>query len=336
MKRNAFTLVEMMVVMSIIALLVVIVMPSMSAVSSMARATICRNNLQKLGSAFAIANTTGITGAGTSGAKSAVGAVYPKPMIWPAVPRSAVDDPTLYHCPEDPNKGQPDVGSMFKHLQYENEHGLFTLDTLDGAQGLYKSQSGQDPVKGGWTDYLLEDDNDHQYVEMAFHGWIDSDGVIRVWHSTGELFVYKTIPDTPEWHYTGSPQGPGYRDSPNTCQNMNNIRWMGQPAWSPDGAMNHGVAGSTMKLPGWDPGYTNYGISSEAYNYPYGSRAIVLLDYKQLWVDLDVPKDAETNLCDSHSARHLGRLNILYGDGTVGTQAPLAISPRLYPKAWQP
>ena len=335
MKRRAFTLVELMVVIAIIALLVVMILPSMSAVSSLARATICRNNLEKLGSAFAVANNGRIV-SNTSG--TALAGMYPLPMVWPATPRSAVDDAVLYHCPEDPNKGQPDVGNMFKHLQYQSENGLFTLDVLNGSGNCYKSQAGQDPVKGGFVDFLLEDDiGNGQYEMMSFHGWLDTDGAIRVYFN-GDLLIYSSIPNTPEWAYTDSTYGPGpgRPNSINTCQDLNAMWWQGKPAWSPDGAMNHGIRGQTVKLPGWDPGYTNYGISSEIYRYPYGSKAVVLVDYKDLVVDLDVPKDAETNLADPHSARHMGRLNVLYGDGSVGTQTPLALSPRLYPKVWQP
>jgi prepilin-type N-terminal cleavage/methylation domain-containing protein len=177
MKRKAFTLVELMVVIAIIALLVVLVMPSMSTVYSLARATICRGQLEKLGGAFAIAQ--GQKPIYSAGNPALLG-VYPKKLTWPSIPRNAVDDPVLYHCPEDPNKGQPNTGSMFKQLEYENEYGTFALDVLTGASGFYKSRSGEDPVKGGYTDYLLQDDyGNGQFELMTFNGWIDSDGVIR-------------------------------------------------------------------------------------------------------------------------------------------------------------
>lgn len=334
MKRKAFTLVELMVVMAIIALLVVIILPSMTKVQSVARATICRGNLQKLGSAFAIANQGRVI-SNTSG--TALGGVYPVPMIWPATPRSAVDDAVLYHCPEDPNRGQPDTGNMFKHLQYQSVNGVFTLDVLNGPASSYKAQAGMDPVKGPYVDFLLEDDiGNGQYEMMDFHGWLDTDGVMRVYF-TGDVFVYDTIPNTPEWAYTNTAYGPGpgRPSSINTCGDINNILWQGKPGWGSDGSLKS-WRGKTVKLAGWDPGFTNYGISSEIHRYPYGTKAIVLVDYKELIVDLDVPKDAETKLADPHSARHMGRLNVLYGDGSVGNQTPMAISPRLNPKAWQP
>jgi len=51
-RKGAFTLVELVVVISVIALLVAILLPSMSQTFEIAYATMCRNNLQKLGQAM--------------------------------------------------------------------------------------------------------------------------------------------------------------------------------------------------------------------------------------------------------------------------------------------
>ena len=64
MKRKAFTLVELMVVIAIIALLVSILLPSLSSVISLTRATICMNNLNKLGQAFVLGSAGRVIGGG--------------------------------------------------------------------------------------------------------------------------------------------------------------------------------------------------------------------------------------------------------------------------------
>jgi len=48
-KRNGFTLVELLVVISIIALLLAILMPTLSKVRTLAKSTICQSNLRQVG-----------------------------------------------------------------------------------------------------------------------------------------------------------------------------------------------------------------------------------------------------------------------------------------------
>src|SRR4051794_39084639 len=51
MRRRAFTLVELLVVVGIIAILMAIVMPALARVRAAARDTLCRNNLRQLAAA---------------------------------------------------------------------------------------------------------------------------------------------------------------------------------------------------------------------------------------------------------------------------------------------
>jgi prepilin-type N-terminal cleavage/methylation domain-containing protein/prepilin-type processing-associated H-X9-DG protein len=329
MKRTGFTLVELMVVIAVIALLAAIVLPSMSSVYSLARATICRGNLQRLGNAFSIAGSRRIQIVQSAGMAD-VASIYPEPMAWPTVPRNAVSDDTIYVCPEDPIKSTA-VGDMFKFLEYKNEHGRFPMNTLGGASTFYKSQVGSDGQRT-FTDFLLQDDyGNGQFELMDFHGWIDTDGVVRVYH-TGEVFVYDRIPNTPEWSGSGN-RGPGYPDRVNTCGNLNAIWWKGEPAWANGGGVQR-VRGQTFRLPGWNTAESNYGINSYAHEYAYGSKCIVLVDYKELIVEVDTPLEAEEVLLNS--ARHLGKVNTLLGDGSVRPTTPLEISPRLHLSAWDP
>ena len=58
------------------------------------------------------------------------------------------------------------------------------------------------------------------------------------------------------------------------------------------------------------------------------------MDYPELIVDLEAPLDVDTKLLEG--ARHLKKVNTLWGDGSVKTTRPLNISPQLNREAWEP
>ena len=331
MKRRAFTLVELMVVISVLSLLVAMLMPYMGSVYAMARATICRGNLQRLGDAFSISRTKQAIITAQAGGTAGVFETFPEALAWPAVPGDAVSDTIVYQCPED--TGKKSALEMYKALEYVNEHGKFTMDTLEGASSMYKSRRGANE-KGGYTEYLLQDDyGNGQFELMDFNGWIDTDPVIRI-YDRGEILIFDRIPDTEDWAAPpGTDRGPGYPSNVNTCGNLNLLHFQGAPAFADEGCFRlH--RGKTIKLADWDGGLTNYGINSYAHKYPYGAKCIVLVDYKELVVEIDTPLEAEAILL--RSIRHLGKVNYLRGDGSVRTASPMEISPRLKLSMWRP
>ena len=345
MKRNAFTLVELMVVIAIIALLVAILLPSMSSVMSVTRSALCMNNLNKLSQAFALSSSSRAVGGG-GGVGMGTGAVvfpYPDSMLWPGVPKESVADPTVFVCPEDPAKDKGgDVKDMFALLEYRNELGSFKMNNVGGRAFLYISRTGVDAARGPYTEFLLEDDagNYGQFDALNFNGWWDSDGYVRIYHS-GYCWVPASIPQEERSKYTGA-NGAGYPDSCNSCGNTNEIWFRGKPAFGSNGQVstNRGQVGLPgYKLMDWSVWKTNYGISSEVYRYAYGAKALLLVDYPELIVDLEAPLTVDTKLAGGvgvGGARHLGKVNGLSADGSVAANMPLNISPRLHPEAWAP
>ena len=130
MRRKAFTLTELMVVVAVIALLLAVVMPSMTSVLAMGRATICRNNLHNLAAAF-VASAHARNPAGDAGTTSDdVARIYPEPMRWPGIPSDAVPEAAMYRCPDDMLKRS--LADCLKKLEYRCPYGYYPMDTMEG------------------------------------------------------------------------------------------------------------------------------------------------------------------------------------------------------------
>lgn len=347
MKHKAFTLVELMVVIAIITLLLAVLLPSLSSVMSVTRSAICMNNLNKLSQAFALSSSSRAVGGG-GGAGMGTGEVvfpYPDSMLWPGVPKESVADPVIFNCPEDIGKEgkdrSGDVKDMFALLEYRNELGSFKMNNTGGRAFLYISRTGVDAARGPYTEYLLEDDagNYGQFDQLNFNGWWDTDGYVRIYHS-GYCWVPASMPQEEQHKYTGAHMG--YPNNLNSCGNKNEIWFRGSPAFGGNGQVstNRGqVALPGYKLMEWSIWKTNYGISSEVYRYPVSAKALLLVDYPELIVDLEAPLTVDTKLAGGvgvGGARHLGKVNSLSTDGSVSANMPMNISPRLHPETWSP
>ncbi len=97
MKRNAFTLVELLVVVAIIGLLITLLLPSLTQVRALYQETICRNNLHQLSLAFGVAQGKA-TAQNTAGGSPP----YPDPSNWPNIPFQICPTSSIYLCPIEP------------------------------------------------------------------------------------------------------------------------------------------------------------------------------------------------------------------------------------------
>ncbi|MCP4374736.1 MAG: prepilin-type N-terminal cleavage/methylation domain-containing protein [bacterium] len=331
MKRNAFTLVELLVVIALVALLATLLMPSLTAAMSKYRDVQCRNNLNEIWKGFVLAcdpakGTTAVLGASASGE-------YPTAWTWPSIPRNVVENIELYACPEDEIKQASVTGSL-RTVEYESPYGYYPLDTI-GNGNCYKSRRGRD-ARGPYTEYIMQDDEGTggQYAQMSFNGWIDTDGGARIYDDGAILIFSNLIEQTsgsvPAWTNN---HGPGWPNRINTCGNTNSIRYMGEPSLTGNGRMQS-ARGQTFTFPNWGENLTNYGMNTYAYKYRSGDGCIVLVDYQETAVNVDNPVAAEGMLLDS--ARHSGKVNALRSDGSIKSASPLEISPLLHPGAWRP
>ena len=332
-------MVELMVVISILALLVAMLVPSMSSVMSITRSTICQNNLNKLGQAFTIASATRV-GGGSGVMGTGINKIihpYPDAMLWPGTPKDAVADAAIFNCPEEEGKKKSgSVMDMFRLLEFRNRYGSFTMDTVGSKAYLYITQGGVDTQYGAYTEFMFQNDNNNgQFEMMDFNGWWETDGYVRIYHS-GYCWVPATMPQEERSKYP-SAFGPGYPDRLNADPDVDQVWFRGKPAFGSTGQVSQHRGQKDRpgyKLFEWTPWITNYGISSSSHYYPYGTRALVLMDYPELIADIEDPLEVEANL--AKGARHLGKLNCLWGDGSVTKQMPLDLSPRLNRNAWEP
>ncbi len=335
MKQRAFTLIELLVVIALIALLAIMMMPTLNSTISHYRDTQCRNNLKRISDGFILASHTMTAPGDISITAPGAANLFPTGLMWPSVPSNVMKEEhiLLFQCPEDEVK-QASVSGSLASLEYESPHGRYPLDTI-GEGNCYKSRRGRD-AKGPYTEYIMQDDEGTggQYAQMSFTGWIDTDGSARI-YDAGQILIFsdmisQTEGCVPAW---SNNSGPGWPNRVNTCGNMNNIRYLGEPSLGGNGKMQD-ARGQTFMLPNWGEKMTNYGINTSAYMYGSGAGALVLVDYQESMANPGNPQTTEELLLQS--ARHFGRVNYLLSGGSVNTATPMAISPRFHQKLWRP
>ncbi len=117
MKPNAFTLIELIVVIAIIALLVALLAPSVAGILARARQVACGSNLHQISDTFPVTKP--------ARADKRV-SVYPSTNEWPVGPQATVDDVEIFWCPEGPRE---------EGIECEDDYALFLQD--QGAEGMY-------------------------------------------------------------------------------------------------------------------------------------------------------------------------------------------------------
>jgi prepilin-type N-terminal cleavage/methylation domain-containing protein/prepilin-type processing-associated H-X9-DG protein len=328
MKKRAFTLTELMVVISIIALLVMVVSPSLMKGWSVARRTVCQNNLAKLSTVLPKASGVNFTRPNNI---SQLTEYFPDWQMWPAQAFTAISDPAVFRCPEDDSPQTPDYSSVHKRVVFRSSYGggvEITLATQLGDNYYYLGRTGFDPAKGKYSEYVFEEaGNILVWAVTPGYGdfWIPTnhnDGYLRIYNLTGELVVIAC-----------------------NCGGDNQLWIDNKPAFGPDTSnlnytqLNRNV-GKTVKIGNGTSTLASYGVNSYAHRYPYGSSVLVLMDYAgdgvtmSMSADPDEPAKVRAQLLKS--LRHLDRLNILKADGSVQTVGLSSIDPAQNRPLWNP
>ena len=272
MRPRAFTLVELLVVLSIIVVLAAILLPSMDVVWALGRRTLCAHNLNRICTAFQVHGTRqGIT----------LRSAYPDKDIWPTVPQTILAEKSFYRCPEDTEPFVP-AEEVFYQLYTEADNMVIGFEEV--------------------PDYCRVLDR-AEYIEYRFdagtgggRGTIDYDDVVfRITKTRPKVATF--WPDDPSRPFRGI--------------GKMSLLLRGQvvPGWED---FNHVAFGSQLVLEkeGHD---ASYGINTFSEEIKLMSGKVVVVDYTEAVVELD----AETDRKLRKSARHLGRLNVLFADQCV-------------------
>jgi prepilin-type N-terminal cleavage/methylation domain-containing protein len=304
MKPKAFTLVELLVVVAIIALLVALLAPQLGVARSLARRATCQHNLHEIdGGLRAVA------------ARDGAGGAFPDQAKWPGVPYDVLAAMGVFRCPEDTSKAN---WSSMPDLIYriaDAGHGLH--DVAFQAGGSCAVRSGTDGT-GAYTDYCFEETVGQQAQFSSSgsdypncQGYSDHDGVFRIYYDTPPGMVTLVL-----INYA--------RDDHIQLVNGGNVMWedikphVGQP-----------VTFASLS--------TSYGMNSLLTAQTKANNSLImLLDYDDRKVDLASPSGVADHLLRPTVARHRGQVNLLSADGSVAGTGASAVSPLIDAARWTP
>jgi prepilin-type N-terminal cleavage/methylation domain-containing protein len=334
--KKAFTLVELLVVVSIIAVLVILFLPNLNSIKGIARASICRNNLHDLQIACTAYE-------GKEVREGRVASRYPSADWWPnPAPMLAVTNPSLYICPEDnatsgnstvagsgggngptatgsgesTNGPPPSFQSMLSQLHmHMTGIGTGTLPydvPFDSSNYYCHTKDFPDRIEYWFEDYGSRADN---WTDAGFYitkappislNWMQG----TFTGNCNQLLMGDTIL-IPDCRYPPIQALPGDKGS---VTNTNNS--------TANGAGTGGVATS------WAftfQSLTNYGMNVNVGGANVKGGTVVLLDY--LYPKAHGTEDMTATLKDVRSARHRGKINVLLSDGAALLMTPSQLDP---------
>jgi prepilin-type processing-associated H-X9-DG protein/prepilin-type N-terminal cleavage/methylation domain-containing protein len=300
--RRAFTLVELLVVITIIAMLIALLMPAVSGVREAGRKAHCANNLYQIGKAYANRNAkvgSPMAAEGWTGA------------LLPYLEKQAV----MYVCPNaTQNTGTAPlttVGSLAltrypgTTIQIEVQPGPHcrAKNGTFGA-GTFEMLFEYDGSGGDWDDTVMRFDS-------------LGDGKMRITCTEND----RGPNPTPEKQAQGSFGSVFYDPSGKEILRV-------QQGQMPGASAEFRVAVESA----------HYGMNNRAERMTGDSHRILVVEYLKLVADV-VGVDARDVWMQQVAPRHSGALNVLYVDGHVDTRRPRDIDPSvpaIQAELWRP
>jgi prepilin-type N-terminal cleavage/methylation domain-containing protein/prepilin-type processing-associated H-X9-DG protein len=333
MKRHAFTLVELLVAIGMVALLVSLLAPGLNRAWDVLKATMCRENLRRIHEAFKLHKADAIA------RRTDQWPFFPEADAWPMIPYEILTEgQNMFICPAtDDQLGESDMGirNPLSRLVYRNIDSSpwkparnIEICFADPAhQGWGNMHLGTEPgvdERGPYIDIRLDDNSIVNAKSDGHDGWL------RLWENVGGKTIIKLMKySCGEYNavlFDGQPLFTKASDPAGvTDPNSQQYGWLG-PGTSKNG-MEVELGQKSMTC--------SYGMTLGCENFRPGSHKILVADYVERILD---PTESEVQDKMQEAARHLGQMNVLFSDGSVDSFTPMEIDPLLATNGllWKP
>ena len=307
MKKQGFSLVELLVVMAIIGTLASMAAMAYPQAVGIARRTACMSNLHNLRALLQNA----IQAERDRGDWDAGRAPYVMMYKWPGTVAFEGRTEGVFVCPND---DRPVKGGSLPHppLEYRTGDWGNPLLPFDPAHRQCVMRTGVTDEGEPYTEYCIEEnlgvEAKWEYALPGHPEFSTNDGIWRIYHKPegGRRRVVLTWYDCnwDNWLYVG---GEFYKKLMGTVTPM------------------------TLY---YDYAETSYGYNADLEgSFAVGGDTIVLLDYPEAYVDA-TDSDIYEDLNSDQSRRHLGKQNVLYHDGSVRTVGTASLYPSVNMAQW--
>jgi len=291
--RRGFTLVELLVVISIIGILVSLLLPGVQIATEAGRRNRCKNNLYQMGVAYHQRNSR-----------------VEKPLFaagWISELRPYLEDVgTIFVCPsaeeEEEEEEKPSVGWV---MLTRHPGGTIRIECQPGPH--CRAQSGE----FGSASYELVfewHDGGGDWDDLVLRFEDEGTGIKRVTCVAND----RGPNPTPEVQAHGSFSSEYYAPD-------------GTKVLSVAKGQMPGASGGFMAA----SGRADYGMNSRAHRFQQDSHKILVIEYEKIIADLAAPDGGDVWL-DQVAPRHLGTANVLFGGGNVNTYRPSQIDPTVF------